>query len=164
MSSNIESVVAGANTPNVDPVELSDEDNVKLNEEANDMVDEIMDNEGDGSKQKSSSGAAWSHFTTVEVKEDGKMVKKHECMHYKKKYAPQNSRTTTHLLRHLKKCAFVKRLKGTKGFINFQPSDNENASEFNAMGGYDQMKCREMIAKIIIAHELPFFVRRVSMV
>ncbi|MFS7895251.1 hypothetical protein Hanom_Chr00s002555g01701631 [Helianthus anomalus] len=52
MSSNIESVVAGANTPNVDPVELSDEDNVELNEEANDMVDETIDNEGDGSKRK----------------------------------------------------------------------------------------------------------------
>ncbi|KAJ0923963.1 putative transcription factor/ chromatin remodeling BED-type(Zn) family [Helianthus annuus] len=113
MSSNIESVVAGANTPNVDPVELSDEDIVELNEEANDIVDETIDNEGDGSKRKSSSGA-WSHFTTVEVKEDRKMVKKHECMHCKKKYAPQSSRTTSHLLRHLKKCAFVKRLKDVK--------------------------------------------------
>ncbi|XP_035832826.1 zinc finger BED domain-containing protein RICESLEEPER 2-like [Helianthus annuus] len=156
MSSNVESVQLNEEANDmVDLVELSDEDNVQINEEANDMADEILDNEGDGSKRKSSSGA-WSHFTTVEVQENGKMVKKHECMHCKKKYAPQSSRTTTHLLRHLKKCVFVKRLKGTKGFINFQPSDNENASEFNAMGGYDQMKCRELIAKLIIAHELPF--------
>ncbi|KAM0067893.1 putative transcription factor/ chromatin remodeling BED-type(Zn) family [Helianthus debilis subsp. tardiflorus] len=80
------------------------------------MVHETIDNVGDGSKRKSSSGA-WSHFTTVEVKEDGKIVKKHECMHCKKKYAPQSSRTTTHLLRHLKKCAFVKRLKVVLGDI-----------------------------------------------
>ncbi|MFS7977333.1 putative transcription factor/ chromatin remodeling BED-type(Zn) family [Helianthus anomalus] len=48
------------------------------------MVDKILDNEGDGSKRKCSSGA-WSHFTTVEVKEERKMIKKHECMHCKKK-------------------------------------------------------------------------------
>ncbi|MFS7929628.1 hypothetical protein Hanom_Chr04g00334811 [Helianthus anomalus] len=57
MSSNIEFFVVVANTPNVDPVELSDEDNVELIEEAKDMVDEILDNEGDGSKRKSSSGS-----------------------------------------------------------------------------------------------------------
>ncbi|KAJ0557999.1 putative transcription factor/ chromatin remodeling BED-type(Zn) family [Helianthus annuus] len=111
MSSNVESVQLNEEANDMaDLVELSDEDNVQINEEANDMADEILDNEGDSSKRKSSSGA-WSHFTTVEVQENGKMVKKHECMHCKKKYAPQSSRTTTHLLRHLKKCVFVKRLK-----------------------------------------------------
>ncbi|KAJ0693064.1 putative transcription factor/ chromatin remodeling BED-type(Zn) family [Helianthus annuus] len=85
MSSNVESVQLNEETNDMaDLVELSDEDNVQLNEEANDMADEILDNEGGGSKRKSSSGA-WSHFTTVEVQEDGKMVKKHECMHCKKK-------------------------------------------------------------------------------
>jgi hypothetical protein len=33
---------------------------------------------------------------------------------------------------------------------------SDNVAEFTSGGGYDQMKCREIIAKMIIAHELPF--------
>ncbi|XP_035837258.1 zinc finger BED domain-containing protein RICESLEEPER 2-like [Helianthus annuus] len=45
------------------------------------------------------------------------------------------------------------------GFINFEPvaKDGENSLfRTETKRAYDQMKCREMIAKLIIMHELPF--------
>jgi Domain of unknown function (DUF4413)/hAT family C-terminal dimerisation region len=44
-----------------------------------------------------------------------------------------------------------------KGLVNFESCESVNATSFNyPSGGYDQMKCREILAKMIIAHELPF--------
>jgi hypothetical protein len=49
-----------------------------------------------------------------------------------------------------------KGLKVKKCLINFESCESVNATGFNYLsGGYDQMKCREILAKMIIAHELP---------
>ncbi|KAK1434398.1 hypothetical protein QVD17_00138 [Tagetes erecta] len=158
MSSNKESV-GGADNMSDDLVELSDEETVQIDGEESakptNESKENMDNSEDGQKRKCNS-EAWTHFINIEVKEEGKMVKKHQCIHCKKRFTVQRTKTTSHLLRHLPKCTGIKRLKGKKGFINFQPSSSDNASEYNLNGGYDHMKCREIIAKMIIAHELPF--------
>ncbi|KAI3754494.1 hypothetical protein L1987_54278 [Smallanthus sonchifolius] len=72
--------VGGVDTPTDDPFELSEEESVELTEEARDTVDENLDGEENGSKRKGKSDA-WSHFITVELKMQGKMVKKHQCIH-----------------------------------------------------------------------------------
>jgi hypothetical protein len=52
---------------------------------------------------------------------------------------------------------YFKRSKGkTQGLIRFESCESGNVNELNKTRGYDQMKCREIIAKMIIAHELPF--------
>ncbi|KAK9080684.1 hypothetical protein SSX86_000442 [Deinandra increscens subsp. villosa] len=98
---------------------------------------------------------------TVETKDNGKTFKKDECIHCKKKYKPSPGGVTGST--HSKSCPYMKRLKGTNnGFINSEAcssasvSASASPSGFSSNGGYDQMKCREMIAKMIIAHELPF--------
>ncbi|KAI7742012.1 hypothetical protein M8C21_024079 [Ambrosia artemisiifolia] len=92
-----------------------------LTEEERDTIDENLDNDGNGINRKTNSGV-WARFINVELKEQGKMVKKAE---------------------------------GIRRYKQFSSGSN-NASEFNSSGGFEQMKCREIIAKMILAHELPF--------
>ncbi|KAM0027898.1 putative ribonuclease H-like superfamily [Helianthus debilis subsp. tardiflorus] len=87
--------------------------------------------------------------------EGEKKVMKDRCIHCKKLYKPQASKATTQLKRHLNKCSYLKRSKGKKGFINFEKAGYE-ATEYGLSGGFEQTKCREIIAKMIVAHELPF--------
>ncbi|KAI3726028.1 hypothetical protein L1987_65825 [Smallanthus sonchifolius] len=74
--SSLKESVGGVDTPTDDPFELSEEESVELTEEARDTVDENLDDEENGSKRKGKSNAL-SHFITVELKMQGKMVKKH---------------------------------------------------------------------------------------
>jgi hypothetical protein len=62
---------------------------------------------------------------------------------------------TSTLKRHIQICGYIKREKGKKkGLITLGSCGSDNVAEFTSGG--DQMKCREIIAKMIIAHELPF--------
>ncbi|XP_022024027.1 zinc finger BED domain-containing protein RICESLEEPER 2-like [Helianthus annuus] len=146
MSSLKESLVATDNPS--EHVDLNDEESF---EEEN-MIDE--DDVDVGSKRKSKS-EVWLHFESVEVMEGEQKVMKDRCIHCKKLYKPQASKATTQLKRHLNKCSYLKRSKGKKGFINFEKTSNE-ATEYGLSGGFEQTKCREIIAKMIVAHELPF--------
>jgi hypothetical protein len=61
------------------------------------------------------------------------------------------------LERHLQCCGCFKSSKGkTQGLISFESCERSNVSELNTNRGYDQIKYRKIMAKLIIAHELPF--------
>ncbi|MFS8002830.1 putative transcription factor/ chromatin remodeling BED-type(Zn) family [Helianthus anomalus] len=87
------------------------------------------------------------------------MVPKKQCIYCKHTYVSGNSKSTTSMRRHLQECGLFKKAQGKKiGFLNFDSGKNDcDAFEgFDSNGGYNQMKIREIIAKMIIAHELPF--------
>ncbi|KAI7746022.1 hypothetical protein M8C21_017232 [Ambrosia artemisiifolia] len=109
MSSLKESDVA-TDTPNE---HVNSSDGASFEEE--NMIDE--DDVDVGSKRKKKPGA-WLHFEEVEVVEEGKKVKKHQCNHCKKLYKPQASKTTSQLNQHLKRCSHMKRLKDGLGTID----------------------------------------------
>jgi Domain of unknown function (DUF4413) len=84
-------------------------------------------------------------------------VRKARCNHCRKVYNLTATGSTSPLLRHVDSCYGIKMVKGkSKGMINFQGSNQIDCEVIRESGGYDQMKCRELIAKMIIAHELPF--------
>jgi BED zinc finger len=87
----------------------------------------------------------------------GQMVIMNQCNYCEKKYKAVIGGPTSTLQRHLQGCPYFKRSKGkTQGLIRFESCESGNVNELNTTRGYDQMKCREIIAKMIIAHELPF--------
>jgi BED zinc finger len=89
--------------------------------------------------------------------EKGKMVKKVKCLYCKKEYMSVIGGPTSTLKRHIQTCGYIKRAKGKKkGLITLGSCGSDNVAEFTSGGGYDQMKCREIITKMIIAHELSF--------
>jgi hypothetical protein len=66
--------------------------------------------------------------------------------------------TTSHLWRHLDSCGLYKRAKGkTSDLITIsEKDDNEVVSSTWINGKWDQMKDRELLAKMIVGHELSF--------
>jgi BED zinc finger len=89
--------------------------------------------------------------------EKGKMMKKVKCLYCKKEYTPVIGGPTSTLKRHIQTCGYIKRAKGKKkGLITLGSCESDNIAEFTSGGGYDQMKCRKIITKMIIAHELHF--------
>ncbi|XP_076889691.1 zinc finger BED domain-containing protein RICESLEEPER 2-like [Bidens hawaiensis] len=92
--SSLKESIGGVETPS-DTIELSDEESVDLTAPENEDIindedptnkenpanDEDPANDQDGRKRKGRSGV-WSHFITVHIKANGKMVKKYKCMHY----------------------------------------------------------------------------------
>ncbi|KAD4179532.1 hypothetical protein E3N88_28123 [Mikania micrantha] len=139
-------------------VDLSDGQSVELVDELRDEDTTSKDGGAKG-KRKNSSGVH-PHFKDIEGMYKGKMVKKKQCIHCKHSYVANSSGTTSSLKRHLDDCAYFQRSKGnTKNVINFEYSGSDNKNDFinvESSGGYNHMKCREIIAKMIIAHELPF--------
>ncbi|KAK1413337.1 hypothetical protein QVD17_35109 [Tagetes erecta] len=103
MSSNKESV-GGADNMSDDLVGLSDEETVQIDgEESAEPTNESkenMDNSEDGQKRKCNS-KAWAHFINIEVKEEGKMVKKHQCIHCKKHFTVQLREGVKYLRKNL---------------------------------------------------------------
>jgi hypothetical protein len=67
--------------------------------------------------------------------------------------------TTSHLWSHLGSCGLYKRAKGkTAGLITIsEQDDNEVVSSVWVNEKWDPMKDRELLAKMIVGHELPFF-------
>jgi len=163
MSSPVESV-ARSQSATIQSVESEDKGrSIELSDEVRDTIDVPVEGESfepvvDGRKRKSKTSEVWQYFVEVEVKEKGKMVKKLECIHCRKKYLAVIGGPTTTLRRHIQQCACIKRAKGKKkGLINFESCESVNTTGFNySSGSYDQMKCREILAKMIIAHELSF--------
>jgi hypothetical protein len=63
----------------------------------------------------------------------------------------------------MESCYHIRKSKGkTEGTLNFQSSNQVDCDVIRESGGYDQMKCREIISKMIIAHELPFLFVEIS--
>jgi hypothetical protein len=63
----------------------------------------------------------------------------------------------------MESCYHIRKSKGkTEGTLNFQGSNQVDCDVIRKSEGYDQIKCREIIAKMIIAHELPLIVCRVQ--
>ncbi|KAK1429961.1 hypothetical protein QVD17_12342 [Tagetes erecta] len=76
--------IGGVDTPDVTPIMLSDEETV----DGVDTTEQTLNDDEDDKKRKSKS-EAWKHFIEVEVVEHGQKIKKHECIHCNKRYAPQ---------------------------------------------------------------------------
>jgi BED zinc finger len=110
------------------------------------------------SKDKRKRSEVWEHFHEVEVKDKkGNMVMMNKCIHCDRPYKVVMGGPTTTLQRHLQACPYFKRSKGkTQGLIKFESCESGTIPELNSSRSYDQMKCREIMAKMIIAHELPF--------
>ncbi|KAI7726784.1 hypothetical protein M8C21_002160 [Ambrosia artemisiifolia] len=131
MSSLKESDVA-TDTPN-EHVDLNDTPNEHVDSidgasfEEENRIDE--DDVDVGSKRKKKAGA-WLHFEEVEVVEEGKKVKKHQCNHCKKLYKSQASKTTSQLNRHLKRCSHMKRVaRVADGVGTSSDCPNQSAKE-----------------------------------
>jgi hypothetical protein len=110
------------------------------------------------SKDKRKRSEVWKHFHEVEVKnKKGQMVMMNKYIHCDKPYKIMMGGLTTILQRHLQVCPYFKRSKGkTQVLIRFESCESNGVvSEMNLSRGYDQMKCKEIMAKMIIAHELP---------
>ena len=92
------------------------------------------------------------------MNKQGKPEKYENCDHCNTKYLLQPSGATTQFNRHMQTCLRLKRFRGekTKGAITF----GDNSSETNLIpdfdGPFDHMKSRELLARIVIAYELPF--------
>ncbi|KAK9064505.1 hypothetical protein SSX86_015887 [Deinandra increscens subsp. villosa] len=157
MSSMKESIT-GVDTQSNDPVDLSDGESVDITEEVSQDADEegLEDEKNEDGKKRKYKSVVWEHFVRTEVKENGKMVKKDQCIHCNKKLKAQLGGTTTTMKRHIPKCPTLIIARGNKkSCINFSASVATDDGSVRS-GAYDQMKCREIIAKLIVAHELPF--------
>ncbi|KAJ1689773.1 hypothetical protein LUZ63_013928 [Rhynchospora breviuscula] len=127
-------------------------------EEAGDAVDTgVIEEPNEAKSGRKRKSRVWDFFAEVEVKEKGKMVPKVQCMHCKKKYKHVSRGPTTTLKRHIEsKCPKIRQMQGkTQGVINFEPQENVSLP-VGLCGVYDPMKNREIMARMIIAHELPF--------
>ncbi|KAJ0576191.1 putative transcription factor/ chromatin remodeling BED-type(Zn) family [Helianthus annuus] len=146
----------GSGISNVDSIGLSDKESVdELKDTANGQGSD--DAHQDAPKRKNSS-EVWDPFVAVEVEYKGEKVTKQQCIHCKKSYSYAPGGPTSTLKRHLDNiCPHMQllRSRGKKRGFSFV-AGTENQSSFNMNMGYEHMKCREIIAKMIIAHELPF--------
>ncbi|XP_078154759.1 zinc finger BED domain-containing protein RICESLEEPER 2-like [Carex rostrata] len=113
-----------------------------------------------GCKRKSE---VWEWFKTFDVDLKGPKgttvkIQKAECTQCKKRYNVNLSGSTSHLLKHVKACFEIKRVKGISlsGTLKFPNNNQVGLDVVRGSGGYDHIKCREIIAKMIMAHELPF--------
>jgi BED zinc finger len=99
----------------------------------------------------------WKYFTEFEEKEKDVLVRKTRCNHCRRVYNLTATGSTSRLLRHVDSCYGIKMVKRkSKLMINFQGSNQVDCEVIRESGVYVQMKCREIIAKMIIAHEFPF--------
>ncbi|KAK1406563.1 hypothetical protein QVD17_41992 [Tagetes erecta] len=138
-------------------VDLSDGESIELDD---DLIDKD-DGASVGQKRKRKNYSdVHPHFIVIDGLYRGKMVKKNQCIHCKSTFVKSSSSTTSSMKRHLRECAiFLKSQGKKKGFISFESigSDgNKGLSGIDLNENYDQMKCRQIIAKLIIMHELPF--------
>ncbi|KAJ1701202.1 hypothetical protein LUZ63_000981 [Rhynchospora breviuscula] len=153
------------------PIEVEDENvnasiaieesqSVHLEEEDGETVNEDIEEPGLSKAGRKRKSPVWKHFVEIEVQEKGKVVPKVECKHCKKRYKYVDGGPTSTLLLHVKsKCAALKKERGkTQGMLNFESQESTNFSLgiSGPGGGYDHAKNREIMAKMIIAHELPF--------
>jgi BED zinc finger len=119
MSSPVESV-ARSQSATIQSVESEDEGrSIELSDKVRDTIDVPVEGESvepavDGRKRKSKTSEVYKYFLEVEVKEKGKMMKKLECIHCRKKYLTVIGGPTITLKRHIQQCACIKRAKGKK--------------------------------------------------
>ncbi|XP_078153945.1 zinc finger BED domain-containing protein RICESLEEPER 2-like [Carex rostrata] len=113
--------------------------------------------EAGGTKRKKTSDV-WEYFKVI----DG--ANKAECQYCKQRYKVAEGGTTSTLLRHVKKCSRIKRFKGNdSGMLPLDDSMLTSVKEGEGVdtgivdyGKYDHAKSRELLAKALICHELPF--------
>jgi BED zinc finger len=104
-----------------------------------------------GVNERKKKSEIWKHFKDAE---EGFI----RCVYCRKQYKVVHGGTTSHLWRHLGSCGLYKRAKGkTAGLITIsEQDDNEVVSPVWVNGKWDPMKDRELLAKMIVGHELPF--------
>jgi thioredoxin-related protein len=108
------------------------------------------------SKDKRKRSEVWDHFHEVKDKK-GQMVMMNKCIYCERMYKVVMGGPTSTLQRHLQAYPYFKRSKGkTQGLIRFKSCESDTVPKLNSTRGYDQMKYRKIMAKMIIAHELPF--------
>ncbi|KAJ3689916.1 hypothetical protein LUZ61_019080 [Rhynchospora tenuis] len=116
---------------------------------------------GEGQRQKRKrSSEVWLSFKN---NNRGKVY----CIHCKKHYKEVKGGTTTHLRRHLEGCVLYKRHQGkTAGLLPIsenQLGDLDVGGTVWVNGKWDPVKDREMLAYIIVGHELPFMFSEYSL-
>ena len=84
-----------------------------------------------------------------------------QCSYCNDRYKEVEGGTTSHLWRHLEGCGAYKRYQGkTSGFITINESDRQGENEVTSKiwmnAKWYLIKDRDFLAKMIIAHELPF--------
>lgn len=106
------------------------------------------------------SSKVWEVFEEVEITEkSGKKVDKLRCRLCHKKYSKTKTGTTSQLVRHLNECFYLINRAKDQSVINFSSVDAQTTDLQIPMvynGSYDHSKIREIMAKMIIAHEYPF--------
>ncbi|KAJ1697461.1 hypothetical protein LUZ63_005973 [Rhynchospora breviuscula] len=112
-----------------------------------------------GKKRKRSS-EIWMNFKHNERE-------KVYCIHCQKHYKKVKGGTTTHLWRHLEGCVLYKRHQGkTAGLIPISETQLGGLDEGDLVwvnGKWDPVKDREMLANMIVGHELPFMFSEYSL-
>lgn len=163
MSSPVESQAA---TNNVDEtIEFEDDANsADISAKVNDVVDATAINNDPSvvgafkgsQKRKSKKSKIWQYFVDVEVEKKRKIVQKTVSLLLKKKYKVVIGGPISTLMRHIQAYPYIKRSKGKLKVLSILSYESGTVPNLNPSRGYDQCKCREIIAKLIIAHELPF--------
>jgi hypothetical protein len=93
------------------------------------------------------------------VEEEQKVNRRVECRFYEHKYKNVPGDTTSTMQHHIKGCGRIKRAKGkASGLILICESSEHDENEVisKGWGKYCQFKSRELLAKMIIVHELYF--------
>ncbi|KAJ4786180.1 Zinc finger BED domain-containing protein RICESLEEPER 2 [Rhynchospora pubera] len=89
------------------------------------------------------------------------------CVRCQKHYKAVKAGTTTHLWRHLESCVHYKRHQGkTAGLIPISETQLGVVDEGDRVwvnGKWDPVKDREMLANVIVGHELPFMFSEYSL-
>ncbi|CAH2052993.1 unnamed protein product [Thlaspi arvense] len=110
-----------------------------------------VDDKGKSSDKKRESrkwSAVWNDFVVI-TKEDGSQ--KAQCKHCKKEYKHQSHKNGTATLgRHSKRCSLTPRTSGDIGNMMINTEAKLQARKI------DHLVFREMVAKTIIQHDLPF--------
>ncbi|KAJ4798424.1 Zinc finger BED domain-containing protein RICESLEEPER 2 [Rhynchospora pubera] len=155
MSTPTEGEDAGVNAS----IAIEDSQSVQMEEEVDTVHMEDIQDPGVSKGGRKRMSKVWNHFVAIEVQDKGKLVPKVECKHCKKRYKYVDGGPTSTLLLHVEsKCAALQKKQGkTQGMINFESQESANFEMGSGPTvGYDHAKNREIMAKMIIAHELPF--------
>ncbi|XP_077246794.1 zinc finger BED domain-containing protein RICESLEEPER 2-like [Tasmannia lanceolata] len=133
---------------------VNEDDNLNISDSANETIQDIDTNLDKKRKKKSD---VWVCFVDIEIIESGKKVIKHKCKGCQSTFTKMKGRTTSTLKRHMNSYRSLSWKRPKQSTISFLPVDGSGV-DFGGFGitSYDQMKIREIIAKMIIMHEYPF--------
>ncbi|XP_022023640.1 zinc finger BED domain-containing protein RICESLEEPER 1-like [Helianthus annuus] len=123
---------------------------VILDEQARASNDE--DHEAFCKKKRKTSSVVWENFHEITLA-DGTIV--HQCNHCGEKVKKYKDGTTTPMRRYLQECPKLKVVQKGQLKLNAMPGKSDGASGI-LNWKFDMTRMREVIAHMIMVHELPF--------